>query len=194
MFLNKILTSLLTLLIVSYCNITFARFVESDPIGLEGGMNTYAYVDGNPVNIVDPLGLVNTNPNAIDPLGLGGGGGLGGNGGLGRGLGGVSPSPALRGTPYHPEMVASRIKPPYQSNPAHNPRSSDFNPRKTPEPQNACSVYDNSVRGDMGTWYGKGNNEEIYRFFSDNAGSVHFSGSFPISDIPTSILKQLGSK
>jgi RHS repeat-associated protein len=40
-----------------YYNPTLNRFISQDPMGLAGGMNSYAYASGDPISNIDPFGL-----------------------------------------------------------------------------------------------------------------------------------------
>lgn len=53
---NNFRRTIVILFLFILCNSSSARYLQSDPIGLEGGINTYGYANQSPVMNVDPEG------------------------------------------------------------------------------------------------------------------------------------------
>jgi len=49
-----------------YYNPYLCRFISADPSGFSGGLNFYAYANGNPISNLDPFGLGALNESSVD--------------------------------------------------------------------------------------------------------------------------------
>jgi RHS repeat-associated protein len=104
------------------------RFVQPDPIGYASSPNLYNYVLGDPVNLVDPLGLQQCNPaQSIGGCGdititFPGGGALGGGGVGGSGKGGLTKQPRMPGDGGGPDEDKKQCAPFTLSPKGLNPR------------------------------------------------------------------------
>jgi hypothetical protein len=118
---------------------------------------------------------------------------VGGAGNIAAGIRGLTQAMMSEGSGN-----SAASKPPYKINPARDPRTGRINPTKTPEPSDAASVYERSILGSDGKWYGQNSKGDIYRYHSDNAGTFHFSGStggpkpVPKEHIPIDVRRALG--
>lgn len=161
---------------------SIGRYISADPIGLAGGINLYAYVGGDPVNWVDPWGLIPKEAEYAPQY-------PGTPAGCtqycsDRGLDYLSYTPNIWSKTQGTCLCQKRPCDDKYENPGHHDPSNSgpnpYNRDKSVLPENHQQLWEDSVLGEDGNRWakiGQGKNSEYHRFSNDGNGNWHWTGS-----------------
>jgi RHS repeat-associated protein len=151
------------------------RFLQTDPIGTDGGMNVYGYVGGDPVNETYPWGLqaAPTDPGSIYVTGTSGGS-FGGSNlfgvGAGFGLGSYSAYPGPIGLNFNPDNLPGLARFLKASTPQDNSQQNSCASVQASDGQGGCldQIIVTGSTIDFNYWLSSNYAQNFYNQLSDS--------------------------